>query len=92
MLDIIQSLWIGDSLSVMERLSLSSFLKNGHEVHLYTYGGVKGVPAGVVVKDAAEIVPMSLSTITNFPSYVSLPTCSVTSFYMTGADGGLTWI
>jgi len=56
LLDIIQSLWIGDSLSPMEQLCLASFVKNGHEVHLYTYGDVKNIPDGIVVKDGEEIL------------------------------------
>ena len=39
--DIIQGLWIGETLSTMEYLSIKSFLDNGHEYHLYTYGEVK---------------------------------------------------
>jgi mannosyltransferase OCH1-like enzyme len=56
---IIQGLWIGAELSVMERLSVSSFLSNGHEYHLYVYDEMKGIPAGTVVKDAGEILPAS---------------------------------
>lgn len=56
---IIQGLWIGAELSVMERLSVSSFLSNGHEYHLYVYDEMKGIPAGTVVKDASEILPAS---------------------------------
>jgi hypothetical protein len=56
MLDVIQSLWIGDSLSAMERLSIKSFLQNGHNVHIYTYAPVGGVPEGAVLKDANEII------------------------------------
>lgn len=52
-----QSLWIGDSLSSMERLSIKSYLANGHEFRLFVYDDVKGVPEGVVVKDANEIIP-----------------------------------
>lgn len=55
-LPIIQSLWIGDRLSVMEQLSISSFLKNGHSFHLYVYDELKGVPDGVVLLDANKIV------------------------------------
>lgn len=55
--DIVQGLWIGGDLSNMERLSIKSFLKNGHPYHLYTYGSVGNVPEGVVVKDANEIIP-----------------------------------
>jgi len=54
---IIQSLWIGDALSALEQLCILSFIKNGHEFHLYTYGKVKDVPKGTIVKDANEIIP-----------------------------------
>lgn len=53
----IQSLWIGPKLSVMERLCLRSYLAHGHAVHLYTYGPVANLPVGVVLRDAAEILP-----------------------------------
>ncbi|WP_353572119.1 hypothetical protein [Candidatus Albibeggiatoa sp. nov. BB20] len=59
MLPIIQSLWIGDSLSVMEQLSIVSFLKNGHEFHLYIYDTVENVPKGAILKDANKIIPSS---------------------------------
>ena len=52
---IIQSLWIG-KLSSMEKLSMLSFLRHGHEYHLYTYGPVEDVPDGVIIKDANEII------------------------------------
>src|SRR4051794_34921185 len=55
--DIIQSLWIGPRLSTMERMSIASFLRHGHEVHLYTYDRVDGVPPGTVVRDGREILP-----------------------------------
>ena len=56
---IIQGLWIGAELSVMEQLSVSSFLLNGHEYHLYVYDEMGNVPEGAVVKDAGEILPRS---------------------------------
>lgn len=55
--NVIQSLWIGGDLSVMERLSINSFLKNGYEYRLYTYGQVDKVPYGVKLYDANEIIP-----------------------------------
>lgn len=55
--NIVQSLWIGSELSVMEQLSIKSFLANGHEYHLYIYGYVKGIPKGTVIKDGKEILP-----------------------------------
>ena len=57
--DVIQGLWIGPELSVMEQLSIASFLQNGHEYHLYVYDAVKNVPARAVIRDANEILPAS---------------------------------
>ena len=57
--DIIQGLWVGPELSVMEQLSVSSFLRHGHEYHLYVYTDVKNIPAGAIVKDGNEILPAS---------------------------------
>src|SRR5215831_9214030 len=57
--EVIQGLWIGPELSVMERLSISSFLKNGHEYHLYAYDDLANVPLGTVVRDADEILARS---------------------------------
>lgn len=59
MTDIIQGLWIGPELSVMEQLSLASFLRNGHEYHLYVYSAVKNLPVGTIIRDANEILPSS---------------------------------
>jgi hypothetical protein len=56
---LIQGLWIGPELSVMERLSISSFLANGHEFHLFVYTDVKNVPAGTVIRDGEEVLPAS---------------------------------
>src|SRR5687768_4377244 len=67
-LPVIQSLWIGKSLSVMERLSISSFLKNGHPFHLYVYEAVKGIPEGVTIKDASDVLPTDKIFI-SFDSY-----------------------
>lgn len=57
--DVIQSLWIGSALGPLERLSAASFMKQGHEYHLYTYGPLENVPPGVVVIDGNEILPAS---------------------------------
>ena len=55
--NIIQSLWVEGDLSVMERLSIGSFLKHGYEYRLYTYGKTYGIPYGVQICDANEIIP-----------------------------------
>lgn len=54
---IVRGLWVGAELSVMERMSVASFLAHGHEYHLYVYDDVKNVPRGAILKDAAEILP-----------------------------------
>src|SRR5271163_1370072 len=56
----IQSLWIGRTLSAMERLSIASFLANGHEYHLYVYEEIENAPKGTVLKAANEILPESM--------------------------------
>lgn len=56
---VIQSLWIGSRLSTMERLSITSFLTNGHRFHLYAYDSIAGLPAGVTIMDANQILPQS---------------------------------
>ena len=58
-MDPIQMLWIGSRLSAMERLSIASFLANGHEVHLYTYDEVEGIPPGTRHLYAGDIVKPS---------------------------------
>jgi len=59
MAEVIQGLWIGRPLSALERLAMTSFLRHGHEYHLYCYDDVGSVPAGVVVKDGNEILRAS---------------------------------
>ena len=53
---VIKSLWIGGPLTNLERLCIDSFIKNGHEFHLYIYDNVEGIPLGTVVKDGNEII------------------------------------
>ena len=55
---VVQGFWSGP-LTTMERLSIKSFLAHGHEFHLYCYSEPHGVPVGVIVKDAREILPES---------------------------------
>lgn len=54
---IVQGLWIGDKLSLMEQLSIQSFLKNQHDYHLYVYNDVKNIPIGTTLMDGNEILP-----------------------------------
>jgi glycosyltransferase involved in cell wall biosynthesis len=55
---IVNSLWIGKRLSKLELLTIHSFLKQGHEFHLWLYEPLDtSLPAEVVVEDANEILP-----------------------------------
>jgi hypothetical protein len=53
----VNSLWLGERLTKLEILCASSFLKNGIGYNLYVYDPPLDVPKGVVLKDAAEILP-----------------------------------
>ena len=53
----VQMLWVEGPLSNLERLSIASFLANGHAVHLYTYGDVPNVPEGTQVMNANDVLP-----------------------------------
>lgn len=50
-------LWVNGELSKLEKLSLSSFVKNGFSVNLWTYNLQIVSPEGVVVRDARHIIP-----------------------------------
>ena len=58
-LPVIQSLWIGKSLSRLEQLCIQSFIDHGHEFHLYAYADIAGMPHGATIKDANSILPES---------------------------------
>src|SRR3990172_768283 len=66
---ILQSLWLGNYLSKMEELSISSFLYHGHEFHLYVYNKIN-VPNGTILKDANEIIPIDQVFKDDMESYV----------------------
>lgn len=56
-LPVIRALWVGKRLGRLSRCCLSSFVRRGHQVCLYTYEQVEDVPEGVEVCDANQIVP-----------------------------------
>lgn len=53
----VQMFWHGPPLSRFERLSIQSFLRNGHPVELHVYDAPSLVPAGTKLCDANEIIP-----------------------------------
>ena len=56
---VVQSLWIGDKLTNLEKMCINSFLLHGYDFHLYTYGPVQGVPEGTTIKEGTDILPAS---------------------------------
>jgi hypothetical protein len=52
-------LWIGVSLGAVERACMRSVLQQGHPLNLYCYREIGGVPDGIEMHDAAEIIPES---------------------------------
>lgn len=54
---IVHGLWIGPKLSVIELLTIKSFIYNGHDFHLWNYGEVENLPDGVISRDANQIIP-----------------------------------
>ncbi|EEI92473.1 hypothetical protein HMPREF0765_2088 [Sphingobacterium spiritivorum ATCC 33300] len=54
---IIQGLWIGEYLSKMECLCMTSYLSKGHVFHLYSYNTFSNLPKGVILMNANDIIP-----------------------------------
>ncbi len=58
--NVINGLWIGNELSVVEMLTIHSFIRMGHTFHLWLYEPLKNdLPPQVVICDANEIIPRS---------------------------------
>lgn len=58
----INSLWVGDRLGFIERLCIRSALATGHGFRLFSYepDELQGVPDGVELRDAADIMPREM--------------------------------
>jgi len=54
---IAQSLWIGQSLTRMERACIQSWINAGYDFHLFSYDKVDNLPEQAVRRDAREILP-----------------------------------
>lgn len=54
-------LWIEGQLGPIERLSLTSFRAQGHAVTLHAYGEITGLPEGIVLRDAREVLPETVA-------------------------------
>lgn len=57
---VVHGLWIGEYLSDIELLTISTYIAQGHEFNLWLYNSLKTpLPQGTVVKNANEILPAS---------------------------------
>lgn len=55
---IVHGLWIGKHLSKLELLTLQSFIRHGHEFHLWLYGPLDTpLPDEVILENASQIIP-----------------------------------
>lgn len=58
-LPVVNSLWVGKELTYVERLSIVSAMAHGHhfKLHSYSPNELRGVPDGVELCDAGEVMP-----------------------------------
>lgn len=56
---IVHGMWFGTALSRLELLTIHSFVRFGHEFHLWAYDDLSAYefPKGCVVRDAEQIIP-----------------------------------
>jgi hypothetical protein len=87
----VQMLWVGGPLSALERLVLTSWLANGHEVHLYSYGKPANTPKGLRIYDAREILPAEADTHNSAGGQGPLRFSDRFSFALLQALGGI-WV
>jgi hypothetical protein len=62
----IHMLWVEGELSRLARLGLTSFLRHGYTVHLWTYDGQALNSAGATLQDASSIMPRPQGTLAGF--------------------------
>ncbi len=55
-LSTIHMFWHGPALTRVERVCMASFIAQGHRVHLHVYDEPQGVPAGVLITDARQVL------------------------------------
>lgn len=54
----VHGMWIGTELSVMELLTMKSFVAMGHSFELWAYDQIiTPLPEGVILRDASQIIP-----------------------------------
>ena len=83
-LNIIHTLWIGDSLSSMENLMLKSFLCNNYNVYLWTYKNILNIRVFLLslklktkysVTNRKINMDMAREVYPDFPIYLDISYC-----------------
>ncbi len=54
---VMATMWVGGELDWLSRVCLKSAVRQGHDVHLYSYRDVPNLPAGVTHRDARTVIP-----------------------------------
>lgn len=85
----VQMLWVGGPLSTLERLALTSWLANGHELHLYSYGKPANTPRGLHIRDAREILPAPPDTQRGVPGVTPVRFADKFAYALLCAKGGI---
>ena len=52
------TLWVGEKLGPIERACLKSITRSGNRLALYCFAEPSGVPEGVEVRDASEVLAL----------------------------------
>lgn len=55
---IVNAIWIGERLPLLQRMCLKSWVSHGNQVHLWCYESLKDVPVEIVMKPAEEVFPL----------------------------------
>jgi len=63
--------WAYGELSKMEKICISSFIKNGFDLCIWTYGNIEVNIHNVPIRDAREIIPESFLFLNQVGSYAS---------------------
>ncbi len=67
----VRSFWTGNQLTNLEKLSISSYIHNGHEIEVFTYNRNLDFPTGTIARDANEIIPESKIFVDSRGGYAS---------------------
>jgi len=54
---IVNAIWIGDHFPLLQQMCAQSWIDHGHEYHLWVYRMIPNAPRGVIIYDAAVILP-----------------------------------